>query len=285
MVRLEYDTNQWHYAKEIENYPVLTEEEEKELGYLLKNGDIEEQKYARKKLIECNLKLVVSLALEYVNHENAANIVLDMIQEGNIGLIRAVEKYDPSYDNRFATYASWWIRRGIIIAIEKSNTIKKSHKVIMKIEELLEIKQKLEFSLDKIPTDEEIINEYNRLNPTKITLKEYHELLFLKESISLEENKENISIDSNIDIEDEIISEIYNEQLKTLLDSLIDAKLNDKEKDIIIRRYGLKNNDTETLKEIAAYYNCTGECIRQTEVRALEKLHKTLKLSKYKIWR
>ena len=259
------------YLWEIGKYPILSKEEEQSLFYRLKNGD----NSAREVLINNNLRLVVSIAKMYINRGLS---FLDLIQEGNIGLIIAIDKYDVNTFNRFSTYAYYWIvlyiqraiankGRNIRIPVYKNDAINKYRMVVLKLETLL----------GRTPTVSEIANDM------KVSIKEVEKLCLLqKDTANLNEV---VSNDSNTELEEFVIG--YDDSLddiviaKTLkedIDKILkNSSLTDLEYSILINRFGLKNNSIATLAELSLKYNISVEWVRKSERNALNKI----RLSKY----
>lgn len=250
------------YLKDISHYPLLTREEECTLSRAASSGNLE----ARDKLIISNLRLVVSVAKKYFY---AGLPLQDLIQEGNIGLIKAVEKFDPNLGKRFSTYATWWIKQSILRALTTTKGIMRYpayvHDNISKITKFI---QKYKSKHESVPDAEVIARE---LNFKLKDVKKYLDLIN-QSYISFEENyKDNISLHSMIPdkkyFEEELLLEYDYLELAELLD-----KLNPKEKKVIVYRYGLFDNLTLTLEEIGDRMNLTRERIRQIQIIALKKL-------------
>lgn len=250
------------YLKDISFYPLLTREEECHLSVMLSSGDI----YAREKLISSNLRLVVSIAKKYLN---TGMTIQDLIQEGNIGLIKAVEKFDPTMGKRFSTYATWWIKQSILRALSSTKGIMRYpayvHDNISKISKFIK-RHKESFnetpSIDKMASSLELKTDevkkcLNLINTSYISFEEPF--------------GENINLHSIIPdksyLEDEIFEKFENAELMKLLE-----KLNNKEKQVIIYRFGLFEEKNLTLEEIGLKLDLTRERIRQIQNIALKKL-------------
>lgn len=251
------------YLREIGMYKLLTPEEEREIAIKARNGS----KYAREKLINCNLRLVVNKAKKYIGKLE----FLDLIQEGNIGLIRAVDKFDPTKGYKFSTYATWWIRQAMTRAIhEKSRIIRMPNYTQAKLKQLSEIYDKYVEEHDRQPS-----------------IKELAKLMNVKEDkvrILINYRKTPISIDSKINDEDDselidfipdgtnIIKDYEDNDLKNQLFKLFkEARLTDKEVDVLKLRFGI-DEDKLTLAKVGKKYGVTRERIRQIEKKALKKL-------------
>ena len=254
------------YLNEIGQIPLLDAEEEKELGRRSVDGDEE----ARRRLEEGNLRLVVSIAKHYTGRGIPR---MDLIQEGNIGLMRAVEKYDFTKENRFSTYASWWIKEAIQRAIDQqSREIRVPVLVAEAMKKVQRISKELQQSLGREATPEEIAEKLG----DKSTEDVKNILSYLQNPVSLEtpvgEDGENNLGDMVEDKASPTPEEAMNllvqkEEVSELLNAL-----NDREKQVIRLRYGLEDGKTHTLEEIGEELKVTRERVRQIESRAMEKL-------------
>ncbi len=253
------------YLKGIGKIPLLSKTKELYLAQKVKNGDFE----AKNKLVESNLRLVVSIAKKYTNKDM---LFLDLIQEGNIGLIRAAEKFDHEKGYKFSTYATWWIRQVITRAIaDKARIIRKPVHLINYIHKVFAIKSRLREELGREPLIGEIASQI-KLKPKKV-----EQLLEIsQEPLSLEEpygegEKDtlgNFIEDTAMETPlDNATKSSLEQQLKNIL-----STLNDREKKIIEQRYGIQNGEPKTLEEIGRNFNLTRERIRQIENSALTKL-------------
>jgi len=256
------------YLKEIGKTPLLTAQEERDLAKRSEKGDEE----ARQRLITANLRLVVSIAKRYVNRTPNLSI-LDLIQEGNIGLSRAVEKFDYRRGFKFSTYATWWIRQAITRALaDQSRTIRIPVHMVETISKYTQAKRRLMQELGREPLPEEIAIEMG------ISVEKVHHIQKIsQEVISLESPVGDDDDDSSLSefIQDErnlTPAQIASQALlrDRIRDILID--LSDREQSILRLRFGLEDGVTHTLEEVGKVFNVTRERIRQIEAKALEKV-------------
>ena len=253
------------YLKEIGKIPLLTPEEETELAKRMAEGDEE----AKRRMAEANLRLVVSIAKRYVGR---GLLFLDLIQEGNLGLIKAVEKFDYTKGYKFSTYATWWIRQAITRAIaDQARTIRIPVHMVETINKVIRVSRQLLQELGHEPTPEEIAKEMQMpVDKVRDILKIAQEPVSLETPIGEEE-------DSHLGdfIPDEEASEpseaasfsLLREQLMDVLDTLTP-----REKKVLELRFGLVDGRTRTLEEVGKEFNVTRERIRQIEAKALRKL-------------
>lgn len=260
------------YLKEISNYKILSEEEEKELAERCQQND----KEAKQLFINSNLKLVVSIAKKYTG---SGMDFLDLIQEGNIGLMIAVDKFDPSKGFRFSTHATWWIKQYIRRAIEeKSKSIRLPSHVYIKLHQIEKAKKEYQNEYKKEPTIEELSYMLN------VPVKNLEDLLKnTKECVSLntkigdgEEDELGMFISSDEDTVEEqvLLHNIPNE----IINLLKESNLKDREIEVLILRYGLNGEEPKSLIEIGKIYNVTRERIRQLESRAINKIRNSRKI-------
>lgn len=253
------------YLKHIGEVPLLTLEEEQELGQKIKEGDEE----AKQKLIESNLRLVVSIAKRYINRGLP---LLDLIQEGNIGLIKAAEKYDVDKGFRFSTYATWWIRQAITRAIaDKSKTIRIPVHAYESMNKIKHVRLVLQQVLNREPQPEEIAAELNLTREKVIELLEYDKTLVSFDTPVGEDN-DTALIDFIEDVdtltpEETAETEALKEKITDVLDTL-----SDREENVLRLRFGLDGKKPMTLEEVGKVFGVTRERIRQIESKAIRKL-------------
>ena len=253
------------YLKEIGVVPLLTNEEEQELALAVEAGDVE----AKQRLAEANLRLVVSIAKRYVGRGMQ---FLDLIQEGNMGLMKAVDKFDYSKGFKFSTYATWWIRQAITRAIaDQARTIRIPVHMVETINKMVREQRNLLQELGQDPTPEQIAERMD-MTPDKVReiLKIAQEPVSLETPIGEED-------DSHLGdfIEDEVIENpvdyttrvVLREQLDEVLDTLTD-----REENVLRLRFGLDDGKMRTLEDVGKVFNVTRERIRQIEAKALRKL-------------
>ena len=253
------------YLKEIGKVPLLSAEEEIELALRMEQGDEE----AKKKLAEANLRLVVSIAKRYVGR---GMLFLDLIQEGNLGLIKAVEKFDYRKGFKFSTYATWWIRQAITRAIaDQARTIRIPVHMVETINKLIRVSRQLLQELGREPTPEEIAAEMNMpVERVREILKISQEPVSLETPIGEEEDSHlgDFIQDDNVPVPvDAAAYTLLREQLEEVLDTLTE-----REKKVLSLRFGLEDGRGRTLEEVGKEFNVTRERIRQIEAKALRKL-------------
>ncbi|MBQ9063179.1 MAG: RNA polymerase sigma factor RpoD [Eubacterium sp.] len=253
------------YLKEIGKVPLLTAEEEVDLAQKMEAGDEE----AKKRLAEANLRLVVSIAKRYVGR---GMLFLDLIQEGNLGLIKAVEKFDYRKGYKFSTYATWWIRQAITRAIaDQARTIRIPVHMVETINKLIRVSRQLLQELGREPTPEEISKEMNMsVERVREILKISQEPVSLETPIGEEEDSHlgDFIRDDNAPIPaDAAAFTMLKEQLEEVLDTLTE-----REQKVLRLRFGLDDGRARTLEEVGREFNVTRERIRQIEAKALRKL-------------
>jgi RNA polymerase primary sigma factor len=263
------------YLKEIGRIDLLTAEEEVELAKGIEAGDEE----ARRRLAEANLRLVVSIAKRYVGR---GMLFLDLIQEGNLGLIKAVEKFDYRKGYKFSTYATWWIRQAITRAIaDQARTIRIPVHMVETINKLVRINRQLLQELGRDPTPEEIAAEMD-IPPERV-----REIMKIaQEPVSLETpigEEEDSHLGDFIEDEDALAPAeaasfiLLKEQLEEVLETLTP-----RERDVLRLRFGLIDGRARTLEEVGQKFNVTRERIRQIEAKALRKLRHPTRSKKLK---
>ena len=253
------------YLKEIGKVPLLTAEEEIELAKRMELGDEE----AKKRLAEANLRLVVSIAKRYVGR---GMLFLDLIQEGNLGLIKAVEKFDYRKGYKFSTYATWWIRQAITRAIaDQARTIRIPVHMVETINKLIRVSRQLLQELGREPTPEEIAEEMNMpVERVREILKISQEPVSLETPIGEEEDSHlgDFIQDDNVPVPaDAAAFTLLKGQLVEVL-----STLTDREQKVLRLRFGLDDGRARTLEEVGKEFNVTRERIRQIEAKALRKL-------------
>lgn len=262
------------YLSEIGASPLLTAEEEVKYARLAQKGD----ESARRKMIVCNLRLVVKISRRYLNRGLA---LLDLVEEGNLGLIRAVEKFDPERGFRFSTYATWWIRQTIERGImNQTRTIRLPIHVVKEINAYLRKSRELAQSLDHEPSAEEVAEALN------VDVQDVKRLMGLNErtpSMDVAYGKDSdrplvdMVADENVDDPSELLqSDAVNGHLDEWL-----TKLNDKQRSVIERRFGLHGFDNATLEQVAGELGVTRERVRQIQMDALKRLRHILENDGY----
>ena len=253
------------YLKEIGKIPLLTAEEEVDLAKRMEAGD----NYAKKRLAETNLRLVVSIAKRYVGRGMQ---FLDLIQEGNLGLMKAVEKFDYKRGFKFSTYATWWIRQAITRAIaDQARTIRIPVHMVETINKLVRIERQLIQELGRDPTNEEIAKEMGiEVEKVREVRKIAQEPVSLETPIGEEEDShlgDFIEDETAIAPDEAANFTMLREQLNEIL-----GTLNDRERKALELRFGLTDGTPRTLEEVGKEFNVTRERIRQIEAKALRKL-------------
>ncbi|MGA1868070.1 MAG: RNA polymerase sigma factor RpoD/SigA [bacterium] len=258
------------YFREINRYVMLTREEESLLAHRIKEGDPQ----ARARMIKANLRLVVSIAKRYANKGQP---LMDLIEEGNLGLIRAVEKYNPERGYRFSTYASWWIKQFILRSLlRQTDVIHLPINIAERINRYMRSLKKMVQKLGREPTLEEIKEEYG-LFFEHIKGKGYIVPNFISINNSIEKNdgggeREFTLKDESAESPIELLLQCKREEyVEYLLNSL-----KKQEKEIIIFRFGLNDSERKTLEDIGNIYGLTRERIRQIESNALKKMRFSL---------
>ncbi len=258
------------YLREIGKIPLLSAEEEFDLAQRVKAGE----KRAKDKMAEANMRLVVSIAKRY---SGRGLDFLDLIQEGNTGLLRAVEKFDPDKGFKFSTYATWWIRQAITRAIaDQARTIRIPVHMVETINKLLRTQRRMTQELNREPTMEELSKELD-MEPSKIeyVMKIKQDIHSLDAGVGRDGDEEDSVLGDFIEDEDSTTpeesasSQLLKEQVQDIL-----STLSDREQKIVKMRFGLDNGKSHTLEEVGQEFAVTRERIRQIEAKALAKLRK-----------
>ncbi len=262
------------YLSEIGFTPLLTAEEEVKLARLAHKGD----QAARKRMIESNLRLVVKIARHY-NRRGLA--FLDLIEEGNLGLMHAIEKFDPERGFRFSTYATWWIRQTIERAImNQSRTIRLPIHILKELNTYLRAARQLTQKLDHEPTCEEIAALVDKpIDEIKSIMDLNQDTTSIDSSMAQDSDKPLVDIipdDNNVDP----IELLQDEDLQEHLEGWL-QELNEKQREILARRFGLYGHDKATLEEVGAAVGLTRERVRQIQIEALHKLRKIIEQQGY----
>jgi len=272
-----YDSIQM-YLKEIGQYPLIAASEERDLARRIEKGDLE----AKNLLARANLRLVVSIAKKYVGRSSDLTL-LDLIQEGNLGLFKAVEKFDWTKGYKFSTYATWWIRQSITRALaDQSRTIRIPVHMVETISKYKQVIRRLSQDLGREPLVEEIASEMN-LEVEKIHIIEQinQETVSLEQPIGDDDEKstrgEFIPDDKILRPDQDASRRILSDQIKEVLDTL-----SPKERKILELRYGLMDGIQHTLEEVGAEFGVTRERIRQIEAKVHEKLRNNEKIARLK---
>jgi RNA polymerase primary sigma factor len=272
-----YDSIQM-YLKEIGQYPLIAATEERDLARRIEKGDLE----AKNLLARANLRLVVSIAKKYVGRSSDLTL-LDLIQEGNLGLFKAVEKFDWTKGYKFSTYATWWIRQSITRALaDQSRTIRIPVHMVETISKYKQVIRRLSQDLGREPLVEEIASEMN-LEVEKIHIIEQinQETVSLEQPIGDDDEKstrgEFIPDDKILRPDQDASRRILSDQIKEVLDTL-----SPKERKILELRYGLLDGIQHTLEEVGAEFGVTRERIRQIEAKVHEKLRNNEKIARLK---
>lgn len=268
------------YLKEIGQYPLLTGDEEVELAKRIERND----ESARQKLILSNLRLVVSTAKKYVGRSSNLSL-LDLIQEGNVGLFKAAEKFDYKKGFKFSTYATWWIRQAITRALaDQGRTIRIPVHMVETINKYQQIVRRLVQDLGREPMPEEVASEMGvDVDKIRHIMKISQETISLETPVGDDADDESSQLESFIKDEDAISPDTSAARkiLKGYINEII-ADLTPREQKILDMRFGLSDGVTHTLEEVGKVFSVTRERIRQIEAKALEKIRQHHKLSKLK---
>ncbi len=275
MIEINIDSIQ-NYLKEIAIEPLLNPEEEVELAKKVEAGD----KEARKKMIRANLRLVVSIAKKYIERSPKLSF-LDLIQEGNLGLFRAVDKFDWRRGYKFSTYATWWIRQSINRALaDQSRTVRIPVHMVEKIAKYTKAKKELFQGLGREPSAEEIAAEMGiEVEKVRHIIKIYQTATSLEAPVGDEDDSSTLA--DFIEDEKTVSPSVSagRKLLKERLDDIL-VDLDPREKDILAMRFGLEDGVTHTLEEVGQKFGVTRERIRQIQAKALEKIRKHKELRK-----
>ena len=256
-----------NYIREISDYRSLTPSEEKDLAKRAKEGDVQ----AKKQLIKANLKLVVTIAKKAIHMSNLP--MTDLIQEGNMGLMVAAEKFNYKLGYKFATYASWWIKQSMFKAIsEQSHCMKIPVYIQETLSRFSKLKREMERESNSQVKTEDVAKRMN-ISAEKIDtfLNAYSKTISIESGLENSDGKEMNIADIIEDKKASATQEVEFEDLKTDILNVI-STLKEREQEVVKLRYGLEDNTKKTLEEIGNIYGVTKECIRQTELRALKKM-------------
>jgi len=270
------DSDLARYIRDIAKYPALSTEEEKEVARKAKAGDEE----AKKQLIQANLRLVITIAKKAIHMSSLP--LLDLIQEGNLGLMVAVEKYNWKLGYKFQTYASWWIKQAMFKAIsEQSHSMKIPVYIQETLSKFSKVKAEMERKYNCQVKNKDVAEKMN-ISPDKLDtfLSAYSKTISIEGSMECQNGKELNVADILEDASADVTASVEAEGLKHDLEIVI-STLKDREQAIVKMRYGLGDMSRRTLEEIGNIYGVTKECIRQTELRALKKMRNNTLLSCY----
>lgn len=261
------DSTLSNYLKEISDYRSLSTSEEKELAKRAKNGDLE----AKNKLIKANLKLVITIAKKAIHMSNLP--IIDLIQEGNLGLMVAAEKFNYKLGYKFATYASWWIKQAMFKAIsEQSHCMKIPVYIQETLSRFSKIKREMEHESNCQVKNEDVAKRMNiPANKIDAFLNAYTKTISIESGIENNNGKEMNIADIIEDKKASATDDVEYEHLKSDILNVI-STLKAREQAVVKMRYGIENDTKMTLEEIGNIYGVTKECIRQTELRALKKM-------------
>ena len=263
------------YLKEIGRIPLLTQEQELEYSVRAANGDED----AKKVLAESNLRLVVSIAKRYVGR---GLLFLDLIQEGNIGLMKAVEKFDYDKGFKFSTYATWWIRQAITRALaDQARTIRVPVHMVETINKMARIQRQMTLELNREPTEQELSKKMGiSVEKVREVMKISQDPVSLETPIGEEDDShlgDFLPDESNMSPEEYATNEILKEEIQNVL-----LTLQEREQEVLELRFGLKDGTSHTLEEVGKKFNVTRERIRQIEAKALRKLRHPSRARKLK---
>lgn len=257
------------YLREIGYVPLLSAKEEVYFSRLARDGD----EASRQRMIESNLRLVVKIARRYVNR--GLNL-LDLVEEGNLGLIHAVEKFDPELGFRFSTYATWWIRQNVERALmNQTRTIRLPVHVVKELNQCVRAIRQLSQTLDHVPTAQNIADKLDKTPEQVLKLLRFNERVGSVDVLIGDDAKSLVDT-----IADEHVANPEalsgDEDIAATLDKLV-AELTPKQQEIICRRFGLRNYDVSTLEEVGKAVGLTRERVRQIQIEILAQLQSTMK--------
>lgn len=255
------------YIKEISNYPVLSLKEEQALAKQAKEGSSS----AKKKLIQSNLRLVITVAKKVIHSSGIP--MIDLIQEGNLGLMIAAEKFNYKLGYKFSTYASWWIKQSMFKAIsEQSHCMKIPVYIQETLSKFSKVKSQMEKQYNCAVKNTEVAKKMN-IEPDKIEtfLSAYTKTISIESGLERADGKDLNVADILEDTRTSVVENAEYESLKNDI-AMVISTLKEREQDVVKMRYGLGNAARLTLEEIGSIYGVTKECIRQTELRALQKM-------------
>src|SRR5574344_722064 len=263
------------YLKEIGRISLLTPDEEMKLSVRVANGDED----AKRILAESNLRLVVSIAKRYVGR---GLLFLDLIQEGNIGLMKAVEKFDYDKGYKFSTYATWWIRQAITRALaDQARTIRVPVHMVETINKMARVQRQMTLELNREPSEEEIAKKMGiSVDKVREVIKISQDPVSLETPIGEEDDShlgDFIKDESSLSPEEYATNEILKEEIQSVL-----LTLQEREQEVLELRFGLKDGTCHTLEEVGKKFNVTRERIRQIEAKALRKLRHPSRAKKLK---
>ncbi len=257
------------YLREIGYAPLLSAEEEVHFSRLARDGD----EASRQRMIESNLRLVVKIARRYVNR--GLNL-LDLVEEGNLGLIRAVEKFDPELGFRFSTYATWWIRQNVERALmNQTRTIRLPVHVVKELNQCVRATRQLSQTLDHVPTAQDIADKLDKTPEQVLKLLRFNERVGSVDVLIGDDARSLVDTiaDEHISNPEELSGD---DDIAATLDKLV-AELTPKQQEIICRRFGLRNYDVSTLEEVGKAVGLTRERVRQIQIEILAQLQSTMK--------
>ena len=270
VLQAENDSVLSNYLREISAYPSLSAKEEKAVAKRAKEGDTD----AKRELIQANLKLVITIARKAIHTSNLP--LVDLIQEGNLGLMIAADKFNYKLGYKFATYASWWIKQSMFKAIsEQSHCMKIPVYIQETLSKFSKIKSEMEKTTNEQVKTEDVAKKMN-ISADKIDtfLSAYTKTISIESGLEKADCKELNVADILADENSSVSENAEFESLKTDIETVV-STLKDRERDVVRMRYGLGDTTRRTLEEIGNIYGVTKECIRQTELRALKKMKLT----------